>query len=138
MTLSFHAFSAGDSVRFPLRVPFDFLDTLRVDLAISNSVKGNKRWLRKQQMNTSVSDLNRFKLDAMILGSKLRYWLLTLVVDERIYVVGHVSAILINAGIETGRTLVENLAGFNVGALVEFSEAISQRPEVFPRLRSLA
>ena len=90
-------------------------------------------------MNTSCSaELNMFKLDAMILGSKIRYWLLTLAVDERIYVMGHVSAILISAGIENGRTLVENLAGFNVGALVEFSEAISQRPEVFPQLRSLA
>jgi hypothetical protein len=132
-------------------------------------------------MNTSCSaELNMFKLDAMILGSKIRYrqilnlrtlvlkfcifgndvkyqefkatersegvlkfgtsryWLLTLALDERIYVMGHISAILISAGIENGRTLVENLAGFNVGALVEFSEAISQRPEVFPRLRSLA
>lgn len=84
------------------------------------------------------SQLNMLKLDAMILGSKLRYWLLKFVDDERTYVIGQVGAILINAGIENGETLVENLAGFNVGALVNFSEAIAKRPEVFTQLRSLA
>lgn len=75
--------------------------------------------------------LNSLKLDALIIGSKLRDWSITLSADERIFLAEQMGSILISAGIDNGFAVVQNLLDFGVGALIQFAEVLSSRPAVF-------
>jgi hypothetical protein len=75
--------------------------------------------------------LNSLKLDALIIGSKLRDWSITLSADERIFLAEQMGSILFSAGIDNGFAVVQNLLDFGVGALIQFAEVLSSRPAVF-------
>jgi len=72
--------------------------------------------------------LNSLKLDALIVGSKLREWSITLSADERIFLIEQMGSLLVSAGIDNGFAVIQNLLDFGVGALVQFSEVLSSRP----------
>jgi hypothetical protein len=75
--------------------------------------------------------LNSLKLDALIIGSKMREWSITLSADERIFLTEQLGSIVVSAGIDNGFAVIQNLLDFGAGGLVQFAEVLSSRPALF-------
>jgi len=138
ITFSFHALSAGDSLRVPFFAFFalDTFGALRDAFAILYVLK--EMCVYRTRMNVTAvnnAELAVMRMKAMVLGTKLQDWLNGLNNDEREFFYADAGILFTQYGIAANT--LQNLVG-RVGGLQEFVNAISANLILFSYFSNIA